>query len=104
MSRRAELPEVLAFVREHVDGFAESYALRGLRVNGVEADSDNGKPFPDLVVYLELAGVEGERVLRYSLEHNGQLQGPGDAGGNVAFGILEATPGEIARWPRSDRS
>jgi hypothetical protein len=43
-------------------------------------------------------------VTRYSLEHNGELQGPGDAAVSVAFGIYEATPSEIRRLPRSNRT
>jgi len=98
-----ELPEVVAFVRNHLEEMAESYARIGLRVTGVEANSDNGGPFPDLLIYLERDGVDGERVATYSLEHNGLLQGPGDAATSVAFWALESTGSEIARLPRSNR-
>jgi hypothetical protein len=103
-SGRPELPEVLAFVREYVEGMAGSYAARGLHVTGVEADTGNGEPFPDLLVYVEHEEVEGERVAAYSLEHNGVLQGPGDAATSIAFWALESTRSEIARLPRSNRT
>jgi hypothetical protein len=104
MSGRPGLPEVLASVREHVDGFASSYRDIGLRVTGVEADTDNGEPFPDLLIYVERKGVDGERVARYSLEHNGHLQGPGDAAVSIAFWALETTTAEVERLPRSRRA
>jgi len=103
MPRRAELPEVLEFVREHLDSMADSYARIGLRVTGVETDSENGEPFPDLLIYIEREGVDGERVAAYSLEHNGVLEDPGDAATSVAFWVLESTASEIARLPRSKR-
>jgi hypothetical protein len=102
--RRAELPEVLAFVREHLDGMAGSYARIGLRITGVEADTDNGKRFPDLLIYLEHEEVEAERVASHSLDHNGVLEDPGDAATTVAFWALESTASEIRRLPRSNRA
>ena len=104
MSRRAELPEIVAFVREHLDGMAPSYARIGLRVTGLEVDTDNGEPFPDLLIYVEREGVEGERVANHSLDHNGMLEDPGDAATTVAFWALESTAAEIARLPRSNRT
>jgi len=103
MSERAELPEIVAFVRQHLEDFAESYAERGLRVTGLETDEDNGKPFPDLLIYLEHDDVDGERVASHSLDHNGVLEGPGDAAVTVAFWALESTTSEIRRLPRSNR-
>jgi hypothetical protein len=102
-SRRAELPEVVEFVREQLDAMASSYARIGLRVTGLEADTDNGEPFPDLLIYVERDGVEGERVARHSLDHNGVLEDPGDAATTVAFWALESTTAEIGRLPRSAR-
>ena len=78
---------------------AGSYARIGLRVTAIETDTDNGRPCPDLLIYLQHDDVEGERVGRYNLEHNGHLEGPGDAAGNVAIGILETTAQQIARLP-----
>ncbi len=105
MSGRPELPyglhEVLEHVRQEVSTLAGSYARIGLRVTAIDTDTDNGRPFPDLLIYLQHDDVEGERVGRYYLEHNGHLEGPGDAAGNVAIGILETTAQEIARLPRS---
>jgi hypothetical protein len=103
-SRRAELPEVVEYVREHLRGMAPAYDQIGLRVTGVEADIDNGESFPDLLIYVERDGVEGERVVRHSLDHNGVLEGPADAATTVAFWALESTTAEIARLPRSNRS
>jgi hypothetical protein len=104
MARRAELAEVLAFLREHLEAMADSYARIGLRVTGLEADTDNGKQFPDLLIHLEREGVEGERVATYSLEHDGVLEDPGDTATSVAFWALESTASEISRLPRSNRS
>lgn len=103
MSDRPELPEVLEHVREELRVAAASYARIGLRVTAIEADSDNGKPFPDLVIYVAHEDVEGERVGRFNLEHNGRLMGPGDAGVSLRFGLLETTAQGIATLPRSGR-
>jgi hypothetical protein len=103
MSDRSELPEVLEHVRDELRAAARSHARIGLRVTGIEADSDNGKPFPDLVIYVEHEDVDGERVGRFNLEHNGHLMEPGDAGVSLRFGILETTAQQIARLPRSGR-
>jgi hypothetical protein len=104
MSERSELSEVVAFVREHVDGMADSYARIGLRVTGIEAGPEGEDGFPVLLMYLEHEDVDGERVAWHSLNHNGMLQGPGDAAVTVAFGLLETTATEIARLPRSGRA
>jgi len=103
MSRRAELPEVIAFVREHLDGMASSYARIGLRVTGLGVDMANGEPFPALLIYVKHKDVDGERVARHSLNHGGVLEDPGDAATTVAFWALESTATEIARLPRSNR-
>jgi hypothetical protein len=104
MSGRAELPEVVEYVRQHLRGFAPAYDEIGLRVTGLEVDTQTGEPFPALLIYVERDGVDGERVARYSLEHNGELKGPGDAAGSVAFWALESTRAEIARLPRSNQN
>jgi hypothetical protein len=95
--------DVIAAVRQHLRDFAPAYDEIGLRITGLEADTQTGEPFPALLIYVERDGVDGERVARYSLEHNGSLEGPGDAAGNVAFWALESTAAEIARLPRSNR-
>jgi hypothetical protein len=92
MSRRAELPQVVQFVRKQVLAMAPAYDEIGLRVTAIEADADNGEPFPDLLIFVERKGVDGERVARYSLEHNGDLQGPGDAAVSIAYWALERQP------------
>jgi hypothetical protein len=97
------LADVVAAVRQHLRDLAPAYDEIGLRVTGLEADTPTGEPFPVLLIYVERDGVDGERVARYSLEHNGRLTGPGDAAGNVAFWALESTTAEIARLPRSNR-
>jgi hypothetical protein len=83
---------------------ASSYARTGVRVTAIEADADNGKPFPDLVIYVEHEDVEGERVGRFNLEHNGHLMGPGDAAVGLGFGLLESTAQGISTLPRSGRA
>jgi len=103
MSGRAELGDVLEHVREELRAEAASYAHIGLRVTGVGVDSQSGKPFPDLVIYVEHEDVDGERVGRFNLQHNGKLMGPGDAGMSLRFGLLETTARGIARLPRSAR-
>jgi hypothetical protein len=104
MPRRAELPEVVAFVREHLDGMTDSYARIGLRITGVEATTYDDERFPRLLVYLEHEDVDGERVASHSLDHNGVLEDPGDAATTVAFWALESTASEIRRLPRSNRA
>jgi hypothetical protein len=101
-ARRTELAEVAAFVREHLEAMADSYARIGLRVTALEADADNGKQFPDLLIYVEHEDVDGERVAWHSLDHNGVLEGPGDAATTIAFWALESTASEIRRLPRSN--
>lgn len=68
-------------------------------MTAVEADVENGKPFPDLVVYVAHENVGGERVGRFNLEHNGHLMDPGDAAGSLGIGLLEITAQEVARLP-----
>jgi hypothetical protein len=96
--------DVVAAVRQHLREFAPAYDEIGLRITGLEVDTQTGEPFPVLLIYVEREGVDGERVARYSLEHNGRLEGPGDAAGNVAFWALESTTAEIARLSRSNRT
>lgn len=87
-----------------LEGFADSYRRFGLRVTGVEADRDDDDPFPYLMIYVEDERVEGERVARYSLEHNGRLLNPPDAAESVAMWVLESAPADIRRLPLSGRA
>lgn len=98
---RADVERVLESVRLYVRGFESEHAERGIQVTGIEADIT--PPFPDLLIYLEHDDFEGERVARFSLERNGELKGPSDAAQSIAFGIWEATPGEVRRLPLSGR-
>jgi hypothetical protein len=88
-------------VREELRQGTSAYAERGLRVTRVEADSDNGQPFPDLVIYLEHEGVEGDRVLRYNLEHGGELEASADAATTLCIALLEYRPRDVAQLPRA---
>jgi hypothetical protein len=81
--------------------WGSAYEERGLRVIAVDADSDNGEAFPEVVICLAKDGVDGERVLRYSLEHLGQLENPADASRNVAILLLELTRAEIVQLPHA---
>ena len=60
-------------------------------------------PFPDLLVYVDHDRFEGERVLRYSLDKNGRLEGADDAAVTLMFALYELSTAAFGRMPLSGR-
>jgi hypothetical protein len=65
-------------VREELRTLAPAFARAGIRVIGVEIDTNNRRPFPDLVVFLVSEHVDGERELLYYLGTRGVLEDPSE--------------------------
>jgi len=99
MPERGDVEEVVAYVSRELRELEAAFARRGLRVVGVTHDSDNGRPFPDLLVVLDCEDVEGRRVLRRYLGSRGVLEDPGEVGRGLYIWSQEVTRSQLAALP-----
>lgn len=102
---QADLKRCRDFVRDELRALAPAFTDAGLRVTGVEIDTDTGRPFPDLVVYLVSEYVEGERELSHYLGTTGVLLAPSEVARDIFIWSTEVSGAAgVERLPRSRRA
>ena len=104
MFDQADLESRRDEVRAHLVSQAGYFARRGIEVVGVELDTGNGRPFPDLVVFLRSNDVDGERELPFYLGARGVLEAPSEVARSLLIWSTEVTPAGLSALPRSRRS